>query len=1138
MAIEKADASGIGDERPKNKRKPLVPLPKGSGWHGNPPGAEVQRGPLYAQNDAGFPQGVKSYAATSGIPGERTVPPASQSLGTYRAGVLGSQFPLTAGPPAAETFATLPKALEFARKQGGPAAIVEQKGQSGERRFAVHRLNINERNAPGFEVQNIESSGDPALAVSAKPEVKALISGDGYTLDLRDSKPKIASANTELGEKEDPAVQERFRRGPDSNRLLAKFGPRNTELRAGDRSNQTFKTLPEAANYARNLDTGAAVVAEGDQFAVYKLRGAEPYEKNFTHANLKPETGTTPKLENVDPRVKVLVTGDGHTIDTTGAQPAGTAPGSRLGRPESLSDVEGFAPGSHSGQDLATRPYGRGWTPLKAGDRSNQVFDTKEQAIAYARGLTSPAAVVNEPEGGKDRFAVYKLKGDFNGADVRLRNSTDTAMTMKGDVAAVTTSDGYVVTPQDTGHPQLQLAGSSSEDMTAVYGPGLSKLTSPEDKERAKRIMGLSLRDEAHSSLETSEQDLAALEARLKSGTLDEGDSLAIKKTMTEYARIDAEIRDKERQATDARFRLAHAQASDGLKLGSAASAQADIDRLRGEVAQLRQQRIDTARDNGIPILARLSPEDAASFGGKTDPDKIQILRGKIAEVRKDIAETKQNIDSGRLNLWTMGRVTGAVAENLSLKGQQMRWLEGQVKDAQWNDTAWKVGEGAISLALTAGMFMVPGGAIVRGVFWAGSAAINTHMTVSEALENRAINAATNTGISPNGGLIEQDAQRSWVSLALGLAGLGLDLARAVQFARQEYQLAKTAREYGAAYQLEGRAAKAAIREMKAAANARSIVTKTLNSEIFTARYGKEVNAVTLVHASASGRPRLEVVFRKGLTDAERAEAARHDFMHIRQAGEAKWRKDMDLVSERNLAGWSNKSKLDKLNAYEAKVKLEKDADERLAADETGLVTPQVKAAARQNVSEADAELIRVAKARKALMAKPQEALPKELEELEGDLINPPRLTATSSRSPVQGFSPRRAEKVARATRQLVRDAELPQGELVFQGSRIRGTARPDSDLDIALVVDDKKFFDLAEKALSRAHLGTRLRKSMMRRIMENGQLSAFDLGSDFQVMLRERLQTLSPYKIQFSVLKQGGKLHTGPFHKIGGQQP
>lgn len=134
------------------------------------------------------------------------------------------------------------------------------------------------------------------------------------------------------------------------------------------------------------------------------------------------------------------------------------------------------------------------------------------------------------------------------------------------------------------------------------------------------------------------------------------------------------------------------------------------------------------------------------------------------------------------------------------------------------------------------------------------------------------------------------------------------------------------------------------------------------------------------------------------------------------------------------------------------------------------------------------------------------------------------------ARKIAQGFTERQFQRFGRKARQLCREAGLPKGDLVVQGSRAKGLAKNTSDIDIALRVDDKTFFDLAERSLARTHPGTRLRDTMLRRINVNGQLSSFDLGTDFTRLRRLMLDPESPFKVQFSIIRKGGKFDNGPF--------
>ncbi|GAA4023505.1 hypothetical protein GCM10022247_54840 [Allokutzneria multivorans] len=132
-----------------------------------------------------------------------------------------------------------------------------------------------------------------------------------------------------------------------------------------------------------------------------------------------------------------------------------------------------------------------------------------------------------------------------------------------------------------------------------------------------------------------------------------------------------------------------------------------------------------------------------------------------------------------------------------------------------------------------------------------------------------------------------------------------------------------------------------------------------------------------------------------------------------------------------------------------------------------------------------------------------------------------------------QGFTSRRFKEFARRTRQLVKHFSLPDGELVIQGSRVKRTARTDSDIDIALRVNDEKFFETAERVLDRTRPGTKLRQRRLDRIRHNGQISSFDLGPEFIELRQKLLESEFPHKIQFSVLRIGGRLDTPPYRRI-----
>ncbi len=103
----------------------------------------------------------------------------------------------------------------------------------------------------------------------------------------------------------------------------------------------------------------------------------------------------------------------------------------------------------------------------------------------------------------------------------------------------------------------------------------------------------------------------------------------------------------------------------------------------------------------------------------------------------------------------------------------------------------------------------------------------------------------------------------------------------------------------------------------------------------------------------------------------------------------------------------------------------------------------------------------------------------------------------------------------------------------MLQGSRVSHKAKlNESDIDIALRVDNATFFDLAEESLANAPLGTKLRAKKLRRI-RTGQLSTFDLGTEFRELREELVDSRVPFAVQFSVLRMGSKLDTAPQYPI-----
>ena len=136
-----------------------------------------------------------------------------------------------------------------------------------------------------------------------------------------------------------------------------------------------------------------------------------------------------------------------------------------------------------------------------------------------------------------------------------------------------------------------------------------------------------------------------------------------------------------------------------------------------------------------------------------------------------------------------------------------------------------------------------------------------------------------------------------------------------------------------------------------------------------------------------------------------------------------------------------------------------------------------------------------------------------------------------------QGLSKVEFQKFAKSVRQLAKSAGLPEGELVIQGSRVKGTARINgrnvSDIDIALRVDERTFFDFAQKRLESVPKDSNLYKTLLK-AARKGKLSRFDISREFNQLFQKILKPNSPYDVDFSIIKIGSQYDTGPFLKIG----
>ena len=114
----------------------------------------------------------------------------------------------------------------------------------------------------------------------------------------------------------------------------------------------------------------------------------------------------------------------------------------------------------------------------------------------------------------------------------------------------------------------------------------------------------------------------------------------------------------------------------------------------------------------------------------------------------------------------------------------------------------------------------------------------------------------------------------------------------------------------------------------------------------------------------------------------------------------------------------------------------------------------------------------------------------------------------------------------------LIREAtEHIDGEVLIHGSRGSGVARLESDIDIAILVDDAEFSRLMDEAFDTPNAG-----SARERTMDHAEtVGKIDSGEAGLRAVHRRLNELLGYPVDISIIRRGGPFDQGPYLPIGG---
>lgn len=643
--------------------------------------------------------------------------------------------------------------------------------------------------------------------------------------------------------------------------------------------------------------------------------------------------------------------------DPVQSQPTSLVP---LSPPPPPPTAESFRDGLRTGRRVASFEGGN----LVAGQRADADFGSFEAAAAYARGLGGSSVIVAE----QGRYVIYRTSEADNGAwllwsgsqfdrNAATVDGTQLSSSARGSdpgVVALVTDDRFLV---DLTTGRVEVAGPSTGPYAGrieAFGPSLASLS---ERGQFEREFELALRDTALYSLDQAQTLAEQTRARLGGTGFDSADRAAIDRVVPRLQAIDQRIANVRARIGDAQWQLV------GANLGNPASyvpllntvglfqsdaqraAAAEIQRLQQELQQLEQQRIAAAQE--FPLLLRV---DLVRFSAMSEAEQVATLRSEADGVLRDISTTRDNVLGGSFNLWTNGALLNTTAAGLGLSPERLQWVQDRAtSEGRWQAVT-SIGTAVIGIGLAVGgAALAPfsagtstAGTVVGVGMIATSLGIGVYDAVTTTQGYLRDQAAANSALDPNAGLLAREDAGHWGWVALSWVGVGIDAAQAVGAVAKLARAGSTVDDLLGATPQGLRALQQAADELGVApqvladalraTNNGQLATQVMASADFTRSFGSRAgDAVTLINRNADGSYRFEVVFRDGLSPSERVAALSEETVHLRQlTQDPALAARAEVLSESNLARWGEMAPSERLQAYSANLTLEADAQRRL----------------------------------------------------------------------------------------------------------------------------------------------------------------------------------------------------------------
>src|SRR5579859_7306077 len=186
------------------------------------------------------------------------------------------------------------------------------------------------------------------------------------------------------------------------------------------------------------------------------------------------------------------------------------------------------------------------------------------------------------------------------------------------------------------------------------------------------------------------------------------------------------------------------------------------------------------------PVLAAFKddPGAMATIGEKgAGPETATLIAKNLKEKQKNIKETQDNLDGGKLSVWSLPNIVSGTKNKMSLAPNSLeaKFVDEYKSDKETAEMIKKIALAALGAALgiISAVATAGGSLVVAAGAAAGGLTISSAQLMESVQDYQVTSAAANTDLDKAKSVSQSDASLFWVAVDLIAAGMDLAAARA-----------------------------------------------------------------------------------------------------------------------------------------------------------------------------------------------------------------------------------------------------------------------------------------------------------------------------------------------------------------------